>query len=138
MQDHPAKVAQAWFIQAREELSNTLFALEGERYALCCFLAQQTAEKALKALLIWIAGSKPRTHLLVELRDELRQHQAITVDDLPEITILDQYYVSTRYPDALAGGIPAFSFVKRQAKEAYEIAADALRIAHERLPIVEG
>jgi len=38
--------------------------------------------------------------------------------------ILDQYYISTRYPDAFATGAPFEYFVERQAREALDYAVD--------------
>ncbi len=36
--------------------------------------------------------------------------------------ILDQYYMTTRYPDALPGGAPCDMFVRSQAEEALRLA----------------
>jgi len=37
--------------------------------------------------------------------------------------ILDQYYMTTRYPDALPGGAPCDMFVRSQADEALRLAS---------------
>lgn len=49
--------SQRWLDQAGEDLKAALVLQEGERYAQACFYAQQSAEKALKAL----AGGEVRT-----------------------------------------------------------------------------
>ena len=36
---------------------------------------------------------------------------------------LDQYYIATRYPDALPGGLPFETYTKGQAEEAVEMAS---------------
>ena len=40
-----------WWRQAERDLDDARYAFAGERYNLACFLAQQSAEKALKAYL---------------------------------------------------------------------------------------
>ena len=40
-----------WLLQAEQDLDDARYNLEGSRYHLTCFLAQQSAEKALKAFL---------------------------------------------------------------------------------------
>jgi HEPN domain-containing protein len=45
--------AQRWLEQARRDLDDAEFAASGSRWNLACFLAQQSAEKALKAYLYW-------------------------------------------------------------------------------------
>jgi HEPN domain-containing protein len=42
---------------------------------------------------------------------------------------LDQYYIPTRYPNGLPGGVPAEVFTKRQADEAATGARDILTVA---------
>ena len=43
--------AERWLAQARRDLDDARYAAAGERWNLACFLAQQAAEKALKAYL---------------------------------------------------------------------------------------
>ena len=43
---------------------------------------------------------------------------------------LDQYYVPTRYPNGLPGGVPAEVFTRRQAEEAVAIARRMVAVAH--------
>jgi HEPN domain-containing protein len=45
--------AQRWFLQAQRDLDDAKFNLSGERFNVACFLAQQSAEKAIKAYLIF-------------------------------------------------------------------------------------
>jgi HEPN domain-containing protein len=42
-----------------------------------CFEAQQAAEKALKALLIYLSGDYPRVHTFTLLLERLEQHVAV-------------------------------------------------------------
>ena len=78
-------------------------ALDQGIYRQTCFHAQQAAEKALKALLLVRRGTYPRTHSLEDL---------LVYDTSGELSeweescrSLSQFYLTTRYVDALPGGV---------------------------------
>ena len=93
----------AWLSYARDDL---LFAEDAAadanrpaRYV--CFLAQQSAEKALKAALIFEQIEYRRTHNVAELRDLLPESWRAVCDQLPDLGTLSSWAVQARYPDAL-------------------------------------
>ena len=47
---------------------------------------------------------------------------------------LDQFYVATRYPNSLPGGIPAQAFARPEAERALEMARDVIAAVKDRLP----
>lgn len=51
MRQGPGDEGIRWLKQAERDLDDARYAFTGERYNLVCFLAQQAAEKALKAFL---------------------------------------------------------------------------------------
>jgi len=120
MQEQPSDIAGRWLQQASADRESARHSLEGKRYYLVCFLAQQASKKALKAALYWYAGDRPRTHVIAELLAELQQHNAALATELADATALDAYYTATRYPDALAGAIPATTFHERDARLALD------------------
>jgi HEPN domain-containing protein len=78
-------------------------ALDQGIYRQKCFHAQQAVEKALKALLLSRQGTYPRTHSLEDL---------LAFDTSGELSEweepcqrLSQFYLTTRYVDALPGGV---------------------------------
>jgi HEPN domain-containing protein len=101
--------------------------LSAEIYNQACFHAQQCAEKVLKAWLRYLGTLPPRTHqlslLLALLPDE------VLADLRIEITLLDRFYIPTRYPDALAGALPTGLPDVTDANEAFAIAKDVLQQA---------
>ena len=129
MKPHPKAEAKRWLDQAQSDLG---FAEVGARegyHAQACFMCQQAAEKALKAL-HYLGGERLVIgHSLLELlRALLTQHPALA--DLEESARrLDQYYVPTRYPNGLPGGTPADAFSKAQATEALARAKRFVEIA---------
>jgi HEPN domain-containing protein len=62
-----------------------------------CFQAQQAAEKALKALLIFLSDDFPRVHSLGLLLERLEQYVAVP-ESIKEIVELTDYAVTFRYP----------------------------------------
>lgn len=101
-------------------------------YHLACFHAQQAAEKALKAYLI--ARKKPtlREHHLVSLlhpcvREGLKGRSLDRA-----CKILDQYYIPTRYPDAVAGSLPQGLPSRSHALEAIRLAEGMLRVVQRK------
>ena len=62
-----------------------------------CFEAQQSAEKALKALLIYLGGEYPRTHAFTLLLANLETYQEVPAA-IREVVELSDYAVQTRYP----------------------------------------
>jgi HEPN domain-containing protein len=61
-------------------------------------------------------------HSLIELLDPLLTAHAGLAGLREGAQQLDQYYVPTRYPNGLPGGVPADVFTKRQAGEAVSLA----------------
>jgi len=107
-----------WLRQAQEELAWGRDAYGLKRWASVCFTAQQVAEKSLKAIALARGAFQVKSHSTREIAE------ALGIDgDLDEKSrILDQYYITTRYPDAFATGAPFEYFVERQAREALEYA----------------
>lgn len=96
-------------------------------FHLVCFHAQQAAEKGLKAHLVFRRKTVPRAHHLVDLlqhcvREGLRGRGLDAA-----CKILDQYYLPTRYPDALVGSLPEERPSRVHASEAIRLAERILR-----------
>jgi HEPN domain-containing protein len=62
-----------------------------------CFEAQQAAEKALKALLIYLSGDYPMVHAFTLILERLEQHVAVP-ESIREVVELSDYAVQIRYP----------------------------------------
>ena len=110
--------ARDWLAQASEELAWAKDAFSAKRWASVCFTSQQVAEKSLKAIALARGALQVKSHSTREIAQEL----GIDGDLDEKARILDQYYITTRYPDAFATGAPFEYFVERQAREALEYA----------------
>jgi HEPN domain-containing protein len=111
--------AGIWLRQAEGEYKWARDAFDSGNWALVCYLCQQTSEKALRAVAFAQGVAQVRSHSIFEIAASLKLN-----GELAEASrILDQYYMTTRYPDALPGGAPCDMFVKSQAESALKLAS---------------
>ena len=92
-------------------------------YDLACFLAEQSAQKALKAVRYADGARFVTVHSIAELVKQVSELHPEFLELRERAVQLDQYYLSSRYPDAVAEpAIPSDIFVQKQADEALRIA----------------
>ncbi len=103
-----------WIQKADEDELNALSILRHRdgTPGMVCFLAQQIAEKYLKALLVYYKKSFPKVHDLLQLQTLLIETIPSLKDYNQEFDLLSTYYFETRYP----GDYEAFSW--QDAEEA--------------------
>lgn len=105
MQPDRFRLARHWLAAAEQDVGAAI-ELRDRMPNVACFHAQQGSEKALKALLVAIAGDVMRSHLtdtlLAEARDMAIQ---IPEDIINDAQALDKFYIASRYPDALGADI---------------------------------
>jgi HEPN domain-containing protein len=130
--DHESE-GQRWLRQAERDLSDARFALEGGRYSLGCFLGQQAGEKALKGYLYHMGAEDVWGNSLADLCEDAKVFD-LTFDALKSLAVLlDKYYLLTRYPAALPGGIPADVFDAIEAQRAIELAQEVISFVQARM-----
>jgi HEPN domain-containing protein len=124
--------SEDWLKQAKSNLEASNHLLNANDFSWTCFLAHQTAEKAIKAL-----GEFEKTalwgHDLVDLLLELEEKIKIPEKIINNCKTLNLYYISTRYPDAFASGAPTDKFSKPQAQEAVKLAGEILNYVEKRI-----
>ncbi len=124
-----------WLTQAKDEFQDADDLRKRNRFYLALFHFQQAAEKALKAYL----------YLKVKSIEVFYTH---SIDDLLEMTMdidpdfkevaqakkLDKYYVPTRYPNGLPGGVPSRYFDDpKEAEEAMELAKSLIGLVEKKI-----
>ena len=120
-----ASPPRQWLSRAVEDLAVARLALREGHTAHACFLAQQCAEKSLKAFLLARAKHIPRTHKLVDLLEQSLRFEADLSQFRADCLVMDQYYLPTRYPDAVPAGAAG---TMPSADEAHDIVSAAERI----------
>jgi len=114
------KLVKEWLQFARE---NLLFASSGMKenfspYHTICFLCQGSAEKYLKAFLIWNGWELKKVHDLQDLLTFCMDFEPAFETLKEECSILNEYITQARYP----GDLPFESISQNDAKEAIEAA----------------
>jgi len=138
MRGEPLEEGLRWLEQAAEDLKwARLLAREGG-YHLACFLAQQVTGKALKAFLYAQGEEVVLGHSVERLCAEAARYRPEFAEWAREWGILDGYYVPTRYPNSLPGGIPARVYTRRAAEEAVSLAEEAVAYVRALLGDVGG
>jgi HEPN domain-containing protein len=113
-----------WLNQAEGDLRHAVNARKDGDYDWSCFAAQQTAEKAVKGLILSKRGEgwgHSVTRLLKDLAGLL---------EIPDVLVkaamrLDKHYIPTRYPNGFDVGAPREYYTDEDAEKAVE---DAERI----------
>jgi HEPN domain-containing protein len=114
--------AERWVQAAEDDLQAAELLLRDRIYNLSAFHAQQTAEKALEGLLRTM-NEAPWGHNCVELLRRIREiapELSVTEELSEAVTNLDEYYISSRYPDAFETGKPADFYDEMIAQEALD------------------
>lgn len=122
--------APRWLRQAEHDLSDARFVMDGNRCGLACFLSQQSGEKAITAFLFASGAEDVWGHSVSELCHDATHFDETFAELIRLGASLDKYYIPTRYPDSLPGGIPAEAFDRWDAERAVQM-AEAI-IAHVR------
>jgi HEPN domain-containing protein len=122
------RVLRRWLRYAEDDLRAAEILLEQSGVPrTSCFHAQQAAEKAIKAIFVFLQVDFPFTHDLNRLRDLLPEGWAVK-EDFPDLAGLSEWAVEPRYPGDLkeATQEDAKAAVE-QAREVYETALKDLK-----------
>jgi HEPN domain-containing protein len=116
--------AEHWLSFAHQDLRMAELALGEGIYNQVCFHSQQCVEKAIKGWLEQRGQAPPRTHRMADLLALLPAGLLSELSD--PLGLLDRFYIPTRYPDALPGTLPEGLPGERDAREALDMARQAL------------
>jgi HEPN domain-containing protein len=122
-----------WMRQAEADLVHARHALDDRHFEWACFAAQQSAEKAAKALHLSL-GQEAWGHSVTELLDALSAE--VPVDDalLDRARALDKLYIPSRYPNGLPAGAPVDFFTAGEAERSVRDAEAILAFCRGKLP----
>jgi HEPN domain-containing protein len=126
MRGSPAEEGRRWLEQAREDLRWAQRLREQGAHYLACFLAQQAAEKALKGFLYAQGEEMVLGHSVERLCQQAARYRRQLEGRCLQWGLLDTFYVSTCYPNALPGSLPYQVYDAETARRALALAADVL------------
>jgi HEPN domain-containing protein len=131
--DAQRRESDRWQAQADADLRDAEMAAQAGSHALACFLSQQTAEKAVSGYLFARGAERVWGHALADLCEDAKALDP-SFDVIKTVAmLLDKHYLTSRYPSALPGGIPALAYDAEDSRRAIEIAHDVRDFVSERL-----
>jgi HEPN domain-containing protein len=130
------EAALRWLRQAEHDLAIARGHQERGDFSDACFMAEQSAQKALKAFLIGHGQRSVPIHSVAQLTERCAQSDPAFVVHITAGRVLDQYYIPTRYPDALAPpAVPFESYTQEQGITAVAAAQAIIAlVAHNLRP----
>ncbi len=99
MQDEPMTYYAMWLEKAHEDEVSLGPVLREGSPSTACFLAQQMAEKLLKALIVFYGKEFPKTHDLSVLMKLLGENAADITLIEGDLKFLNEFYTESRYAD---------------------------------------
>lgn len=121
---------QDWLKQAEKDLQHAQLSLEHGDYEWACFAAHQAAEKAVKALHLFL-GQEAWGHVVAKLLRELPV--PVSEELIERGKVLDGYYIPPRYPNGFPEGAPFEHFGSLQAREALQHARSILEFIRSQM-----
>lgn len=120
---------QRWREEAAGALETARLAEAGGRHNWACFLAERSAQLAVKGVLHGV-GAAPWGHDVVALGRLLSTAMEVVLPDelAAALLALSRHYIPARYPDASPGGSPGDRFVAADAARALAQAELVLQV----------
>jgi HEPN domain-containing protein len=106
-----------WINQAIKDLQTAEDMAKSGSFEWSCFVAQQAAEKAVKAVFQKL-NAVAWGHSVLDLMKVLSRKTTVTEELLNYARTLDRYYVPTRYPNSFESGSPYEYFTGKDAEDA--------------------
>ena len=126
--------ALRWLRQAEHDLTVAQRHQENSDYSDACFMAEQASQKVLKAFLTGQGQRSIPVHSVAQLAERCARIDPGFTKHITSGRILDQYYIPTRYPDALAPpAVPFESYTEEQAERAVAAAEGMVSLVSEKL-----
>jgi len=108
-----------WIDEAEGDLEHARSDMAGGYHNWACFSAQQSAEKAAKAVFQKV-GAEAWGHSVADLLSELSRQYAIPDELMNGALELDKAYIPTRYPNAHPSGSPRSRYTREEARRLIE------------------
>jgi len=121
-----------WFRQACRDLDQAEDSRHKERHEWACFAAQQSAEKAVKALHLY-CGQEAWGHVVAKLLEELPDRLAVSPELIERGRVLDNFYIPPRYPNSHPEGAPFEHYGPLHSQEAIRYAREIVEFVRSQM-----
>lgn len=124
--------ANDWFNQALRDIEQAEDSRKAGRHEWACFAAQQAAEKAVKALHLYM-HQEAWGHVIAKLLKELPESVNIPEDLIDKARVLDNFYIPTRCPNSHPEGAPFDHYGPLQSEEAIRYAREIIEFVRNKM-----
>jgi len=114
-----------WLNQAERDLLFAKETISKGYHEWICFIAQQSAEKAIKSL-FYEFNLEPWGYSISKLFEELKEKIDIPQEIIEVAKYLDKLYIPTRYPNGFSEGYPGNYYTKNDAEKAIKNAREII------------
>ena len=122
--------SEDWILQAERDLEQAESSKAEGRHEWACFAAQQSAEKAVKGLHLFL-GQEAWGHVIARLLMELPM--AVPEDLIEKSKVLDNFYIPTRYANGHPDGAPFEHYGSLQSTEAIKHAGEIIEFIRSQM-----
>lgn len=119
-----------WFAQAERDLEQAKSSKREGRHEWACFAAHQSAEKAVKALHLYLK-QEAWGHVVARLLDQLPV--AVPEELVEKGKVLDGFYIATRYANGHPEGAPFEHYGTIQSTEAINYAGEIIKFVRSQM-----
>jgi HEPN domain-containing protein len=119
-----------WLAQAERDLDQAKASKEQGRHEWACFAAHQAAEKAVKALHLWLK-QEAWGHVVARLLNQLPA--PVPADLLEKAKVLDGFYLPTRYANGHPEGAPFEHYGSIQSTDGIRYATEVLEFVRSQM-----
>ena len=125
--------AASWLAQADADLEAARASADQDRHALACFLAHESATKAVKGFLYKQGAEIVWGEFLSDLCEDAMAFDP-SFDFVKSVAaLLDKHILAARNPDAIGGAVPAEIYDSTDSSHALEIATEVLDSIRQKL-----
>lgn len=121
-----AERSQDWYNQALRDIASAKAQLESGFFEWACFIAQQAAEKAVKAVYQKLSA-EAWGHSVTDLLSGLNEKTNVSPEISEKAKRLDRFYIPARYPNGWAKGFPGEYLTRKDAQDAISDSEEVLR-----------
>lgn len=106
-----------WIRQAQRDLDSAKSQMKESFFEWTCFIAQQAAEKAIKAVYQKM-GAEAWGHSVTDLLKGMQEEKDVPNELIEKGKQLDKFYLPARYPNSWVSGIPGEYINREDAQNA--------------------
>ena len=121
-----------WLNQAFRDIEQAVDSQKSGRHEWACFAAHQAAEKAVKALHLYLK-QEAWGHVVAQLLRELPDNIPLPLDLTEKGQVLDNFYIPTRYPNGHPQGSPFDHYGPIQSNQAIQYAGEIIRFVRDQM-----